>query len=140
MKKILKITTNDTLELIDITEESKDSAQLLSLLDKQVGGFLEIVRPIGLYAMNLIPPTACMSVNENGIAMRLPINKVGSRLYGAHSIVGDVLIMDEVMTPEGAGLAGFEDSVADLVYYAFENYFKEILKTNNEENGGNDNE
>lgn len=83
-----------------------------------LGGHFEVVRP-----RNLKHPY-CMLVNESGILEQLPINPVGSYLYGTHDhghpIVGKIIIIKE----ERFDLAGLtehelritEETMSSLAY------------------------
>lgn len=58
-----------------------------------VGGGIEHVRPMFLKA------PYCMIVNDCGLLLQLPINEIGSHLYGTpihkNPIVGDIIILKE---------------------------------------------
>ena len=63
------------------------------VIQKAVGGWYERVHPMGL------DRPYCMMVNEEGLLLNLPLNLLGSLLYGTpqHSqpIVGDVIFLKE---------------------------------------------
>lgn len=63
------------------------------VIHEAVGGWYEHVRPVGL------EQPYCMMVNEEGLLLGLPLNLLGSFLYGAHQhgqpIVGDVIFLKE---------------------------------------------
>lgn len=122
--KAIKITTTGEIQVIDFPD-SKDTGVILDACQEQVGGWIEIVRPRFLYSVTMMPPTACMIVDEEGLCKRKPVNKVATQLYGAHSIVGDVLILDQLLTEDGGELAGFEDSLAENICYIMSNRFNE---------------
>lgn len=75
----------------------KDFAQpLYETIGKEVGGWIEIVHPIGL---RKALSNLCFVCNEEGLLRELPLNVFGSILYGtpAHGnpIVGNIVIMRE---------------------------------------------
>lgn len=98
--KGLVITTNNIMKLQDFDEPLYES------LGKAVGGYLETVYPMGLE-----DPLA-MIVNEDGIAMHLPVNPIASNLYRTlehgHPIYGDVVIMKIGETEDGPDIVGLE--------------------------------
>lgn len=63
------------------------------IIQKAVGGWYEHVHPIGLGW------SYCMMVNEEGLMMNLPLNLIGSILYGTpqhgQPIVGDVIFLKD---------------------------------------------
>ena len=86
------VTTNEEMYV-------KDFAQpLYETIGKEVGGWIEIVHPIGL---KKAIHTLCFVCNEEGLPRGLPLNAFGSVLYGtpAHGnpIVGNIVIMREGM-------------------------------------------
>ena len=72
-----------------------------------VGGWIEVVHPIGL------PDPFVMIVNEEGLIDGLPMNIIGSFLYGTFShgspIVGDVVFMKHAWTCNGPDIVGLSD-------------------------------
>lgn len=120
--KAIKITTTGEITTVDFPD-SQNTGVILDACRVHVDGWIEIVRPRFLYSITMMPPTACMIVDEEGICKRKPINRVGTELYGAHSIVGDILILNEVQGDEGGELAGFEDSLADIICHIMNNRF-----------------
>ena len=60
----------------------------LKWLQEQVDGYIEIVRGA------ILPGDAYMIVNEDGLSMELPLNRLASWLYsvGNVGIVGDVVV------------------------------------------------
>lgn len=120
--KAIKISVNGDIQVIDFPD-SKDSRVILDACQEQVDGWIEIVRPRFLYSITMMPTTACMIVDEEGVCKHKPINRIGTELYGAHSIVGDILILDEVSGKEGTELSGFEDTLAENISYMMNNRF-----------------
>ena len=100
MKGIV-ITTKNVLKVQDF------AAPLHKTIGEAVGGYIEIVRPVGLKS------PLVMIVNEEGLDDELPANIIGCLLYGtlvhASPIVGDIVIMKEGWTDEGADLIGLDE-------------------------------
>lgn len=123
---------------IVITAEDKISLQefdrpLHRSLGKAVGGYIEVVHPVGIKHPFL------MVVNEDGLRLELPLNAIGSVLYGTlahgHPIVGDIVIMKEGWTEDGPDVVGLTDKEAK----DFLNLFSGLLKTvPSERRGEND--
>ena len=99
--KAIKITTGNEVSVFDVLQPAYKALQ------KEVGGYIEIVRPKGL------PHPFCLVIDEEGLLNKKPINKYGSFLYGyqehGQPIVGDIVIMKEVETEEGRDLGGLSD-------------------------------
>lgn len=80
-----------------------------------VGGYIEHVRP-----MRLACPF-CMIVNEEGRLQNLPVNSIGSFLYGADQhgepIVGDIVIMKDGYRDGEPDIIGLEDAEVEKVKY-----------------------
>ena len=92
----------------DMTIEVRDFAEpLYKTVGEAVGGYIEIVHPMGLQ-------NAVMVVNDEGLMHSLPLNVIGSCLYGTHihhsPIVGNVVIMKEGYVNGERDLIGLEDS------------------------------
>ncbi len=100
MKGIV-ISTDNEVEIKDFGKPIYETT------GKEVGGSIELVRPTGLAKPYV------MIVNEEGLILRLPLNRVGSILYGTHihgsPIVGNIVIMKEGMTPRGPDIKGLSD-------------------------------
>lgn len=83
-------------------------------LYKTVGGDIEIVHPCRL------PHPYCMLVNEDGKMIDLPINVIGSRLYGyafhGDPIVGDIVLMQEGMRNGELDIVGLTDANIDFLF------------------------
>ncbi len=113
-------TTEDELEIRDFAEP------LHKTLGEAVGGWIEIVHPVGMKRPFV------MIVNEEGLLHDLDINALGSFLYGtlAHGnpIVGDIVIMKEGFVDGEPDIVGLTDQEAD----AFMDLFKKTLVRHNE--------
>ena len=101
MMKAIRVTTDNLLQLIEVGPPLHES------IKKVLGGYLEIVHPRGLKG-----PYA-MIVDEEGLCKELPINLVGSALYGtpAHGspIAGDIINMREEDGYEGRDLVSLNE-------------------------------
>lgn len=97
------ITTRNEVRSVILTPPTLDSMQ------KFVGGYIEHVCPA-----NLKLPY-CMIVNEEGLLQGLPVNLLGSFLYGSHvhgnPIVGDIPILKDGTNEHGeADIVGLDNS------------------------------
>jgi len=104
----IRVTTEKVLDVIEI------EPPVYKGLHELFGDYFEIVRPRGL------KPQFVMIVDESGLLKELPINIVGSVLYGTHShgqpIAGDIVIMREKHNFDGADLASLEGAdVSELI-------------------------
>jgi len=75
-----------------------------------IGGWIEIVRP------RLLPPELVMIVDEEGLLKELPINLIGTHLYGITAptpIVGPVVIAGEGIVDGEPDLIGLTDQQCD---------------------------
>ena len=102
---------------------------LCKTVGRTVGGYIEIVRPYRL------PRPYCMLINEDGKITDLPINEVGSSLYGYEShgdpIVGDIVLMKEGLyngEPDIIGLT--ETDIRYLRDWLMERYGDKIKEVN----------
>ena len=121
-EKVIVITTDNT---ISIKELEVKSGLILEGLQKIVGGFIENVRP-----MNLEDPLMFVC-NEDGLLLELPVNLVGSLLYGTpqhgHPIVGDIAIVQQGWRDGEPDIVGLPDDIIKGVYDQFIEKFP-ILK------------
>lgn len=74
--------------------EFKDFGEpLLDNLQKEVGGYIEVVHP------KYMPGGLCIVVDDEGLSKEYPINRAASAIYGTlehgHPIVGDAVILRE---------------------------------------------
>lgn len=92
MKGIV-ITTNEEMRVQEFSEPAHKS------IGDAVGGWIEIVRPVGLER------PYCMIVNEEGALLNLPRNIFGSFLYGTiyhgNWILGDIVLLKEGINNDG---------------------------------------
>lgn len=96
-------------------------APLYKTLGEVVGGWIEVVHPMNL------PEPYRMIVNEEGLNLGLPMNAVGSWLYGTQhhgaEIVGDLVIMKEVWTDEGPDIGGLTDEELENLAAKYQKLF-----------------
>ena len=88
---------------------------LYQSIGKSVDGGIEIVRN-----SPYLPAPLVMIVNEEGLLRQLPVNQTASVLYGflihRQTIVGNVVIMREVMTDDGPDIGGLNmETAQDLI-------------------------
>jgi hypothetical protein len=67
------------------------------------GGYFEIVRPKSL------PGKMCFVCDEDGVHKGLPVNIIGTVLYGYAEIVGDIFITKEGYTEDGIDFVSLTD-------------------------------
>ncbi len=100
----LVVTTKNEMYQLDYDAPHYDGIQ------KAVGGWYELVHPVGLKS------PFCMMVNEEGLMNNLPMNLLGSYLYGSHfhgsPIVGDIVILKEGYYDGEPDVVGMTDSEA----------------------------
>lgn len=136
--KVLKITTDDKTEILDVEKMSYEFLAPLIGCD-----YIEVVRPARLYSYlnkkrcrDYGDRGLCMLVDESGLLKEKPkVNTFASWLYRmdmhGNPIVGDVLIVAEEYTLDGIDLAPLDDEEARSLCHEF----KEILsqrRTKNE--------
>lgn len=116
MKGIL-VTTDNTAEIRDF------EAPLYKTIGEAVGGCIEIVHPMGL-ADPLV-----MVVNEEGLIQELPMNMLGSLLYGTHMhgspIAGNIVVMKTGWTCEGPDIVSLSDQECSQLMESFAGFLKE---------------
>ena len=116
MKGIL-VTTDNTAEIRDF------ETPLYKTIGEAVGGYIEIVHPMGL-ADPLV-----MVVNEEGLIQELPMNMLGSLLYGTHMhgspIAGNIVVMKTGWTCEGPDIVGLTDQECAQLMESFAGFLKE---------------
>lgn len=93
MMKGLVITTKLEMRVQEFSEPAYKS------IGEAVDGWIEIVRPVRLGR------PYCMVVNEEGLLRNLPMNALGSYLYGTDThgnpIVGDIVLLKEGINSDG---------------------------------------
>ena len=112
--KAIKLTTDGEIQVID-WPEGDNHFKILRWMQDMVDGAIEIVRPM------LLERPYVMIVDDAGLIKEddPKLNPVGSVLYGflehGQPIAGTALILQEVMTPDGADLTGIaKDKAEDL--------------------------
>ena len=130
--KALKITTDSVISVIDIQEPALEGMQ------KEVGGYIEHVRPVELYELN-VPgkENLCMIVNEDGHFIGLAINLVASSLYNTScfdwwSVLGNVLILAEGFVDGEPDIVGLDDEQIQALCKELKNKFKFLKEVINE--------
>ena len=107
-EKAIKVTTD--LQ-ITIQEIEVKNGSMLKGLQKIVGGGIEIVHPRRLERPLL------MVVNDEGLIYDLPVNPIGSYLYGmdqhGHPILGDIAILQEGLRDGEPDVLGLPDDAAE---------------------------
>lgn len=83
----LLVTTDNKMSMVEYDAPHYD------VIQKAVGGWYERVHPMGLER------PYCMMVNEEGLLRNLPLNRLGSELYGTHKhkqpIVGNAIFLKD---------------------------------------------
>jgi hypothetical protein len=128
-EKVIVITTDNE---ISIQELEVVNGLILDGLQKIVGGYIETVRP-----MNLEHPLMFVC-NEDGIAKELPLNLVGSILYGAHQhgcpILGNIAIVQQGWRDGEPDIVGLPNNIIQHVYDQFIEKYP-VLVSNQPEKG-----
>lgn len=118
MPYIFKITTDNTLELIEC-----DGNKGYTWWMEQMHGYVEHVRPKRLYSDLGADDSVSMLVDEDGHAKGLELNLIGSILYGTDThgspILGDILIVGEKRINGEIYFSGLSDKMYDLLYPKF---------------------
>lgn len=100
--KAISVKADGTIEQVDVNPENwEDFSSYIN------DDFPNIVRrgPVETLGAGVV-----MVVADTGLLRDLPQNKVGGALYGGNHIVGDVLIIGEVVDPmEGADFSDLTD-------------------------------
>ena len=98
---------------VTFTVKETDAEGMLHDLQDAVDGYIEIVRPFGNSGGHLV-----MVVNDEGLIRDLPVNPIGSLIYG-DLIVGAIVIMKEGIRDGEPDLIGLTSEEADLVMRLF---------------------
>lgn len=119
---VVVISAADTIrtEEIDVTNPN-------GFMSPLGGGFMEIVRPVGLRGSDLV-----MVVDDNGLSKNLRENRAASALY-RNTIVGDVVICPEIDTIEGPDLACFSREMAEAFISKIMEQAPYLTRENNQE-------
>ena len=117
--KAIKITTYDEMLVVDITD--------LKDMQEQVGGYIETVRPYGLYELD-VPDSKSLIVicNEEAKLLGLEENEIASDyLYDSiyDSIAGDVLIMAEGFVDGEPDIVGLNNEQIEALCNEFESIY-----------------
>lgn len=106
--KGLLATTDGKVEIVSLNGTWQEMADI-------VGGYIEVVRTPMPFENDVFV------VNEDGYRLNLPLNLLGSFLYGTHvhgsPILGDMLILQEHRTFDGADFADMPDARAKREKY-----------------------
>lgn len=91
---------------------------LLDSLQKEVGGYIEVVHP------KYLPGGLCIVVDDEGLFKESPINRAASAIYGTlehgHPIVGDAVILREAFVNGERNFVGLtEDDETGLMLLLF---------------------
>lgn len=109
------VTTDNSVEIREFDRP------LYRSVGQIVGGYIEIVHPVGL-AEPLV-----MIVNEEGLLHGLPKNILGSLLYGTHihgqPIVGNFVVMQTGYDNGEPDIVGLDDVTATELAQTFEQFF-----------------
>ena len=109
------VSTENTVEIRDF------GAPLYKTVGEAVGGYIEIVHPMGL-----VDPLV-MIVNEEGLLKELPENLLGCLLYGTHMhghpIVGNIVVMKTGFVGGEPDIVGLDDEEADQLAEHFWRFF-----------------
>lgn len=102
--KTIRLKTDGTYEVISASNNS------YSEVEKLLGAYPEYVHPIRWKGIVLV-------VDEIGLTKGLNMNPIASYLYGTdqhnHPIVGDVILMKDIMTSNGPDYSFFYDFEID---------------------------
>lgn len=128
--KAIKITTDDVISVVDIQEPT------LKGMQEQVGGNIEIVRPYGLYELDVPQSESLIMIcNEDGKFQDLEENEIGTEFYGAmfDVVVGNVLIMSEGFVNGEPDIVGLDDEqvkvlIESMSQWLQDNGFEEASK------------
>lgn len=120
-EQVIVITSGLQMSIQEV--EVKDGL-LLDGLKKIVGGWIEVVRP------RRLEHPLCMVCNEEGLLLGLPLNAVGSYLYGSdkhgNPIVGDIAILQEGIRNGEPDIEGLPDGVIQDVLSQLKKGFPQL--------------
>lgn len=130
--KAVKVKTNFEISIIVINDPTLEGMQ------KEVAGYIEHVRPFGLYTLNVPNKNnLCMIVNEDGYSLDLDVNQVASALFNISSffwsdILGDVLFLAEGIVNDEIDFVGLDDEQAQALLKELKRKFKFLKEVPNE--------
>lgn len=109
-------------------------APLYKSLGEAVGGYIEVVHPLGFQQADPVHRELCFVCNEEGSLKHLDLNAFASVLYGTHvhgsPIVGNIVIMREGMTNGDRDFVEMEDAdiewVKDLARWVSGGLIREV--------------
>ena len=123
--KAIKITSNKEISIIDVPRKGR---ALLDTLQAEVGGWIELVHP-RTFRNDEYLQGKVMVVDEDGICKRKKPNRIGTDLYGNYStIVGDVLILKDILTEECMDIGGLTEDEANQLFAYLTFKYKEIME------------
>lgn len=139
--KVVKITVDNEISIVDVSEQEG----LIGALQKELDGFMEVVRAYGLRTINKLlseetghEERLVMLVDEDGRCKFKKINVVGSILYHGN-IAGDILFIKEAYI-EGRGydLAPLTEEEATEAYRLFKYLFNNLKDNMEVKDNGTD--
>ena len=123
--KAIKITADKEISIIDIPRKGRE---LLEALQTEVGGWIELVHP-RKFCNDEYLQGKVMAVDEEGICKRRKPNRIGTDLYGNYStIVGDVLILKDILTEYGMDVGGLTEDEAERLFVYLTLKYKKIME------------
>lgn len=123
--KAIKITPDKEISIIDVPRKG---TPLLETLQKEIGGWIELVSPKTFHTIEYLQGKV-MVVDEDGIHKRKKPNRIGTDLYGNYStIVGDVLILKYITTEDGMDVGGLTEDEANQLYAYLTLKYKENME------------
>jgi hypothetical protein len=87
MLKGILIQTNLVVKKITIDKPHLENIQ------KLVGGYPELVLCKTKFGREILPNDGCFLCNEDGLQLQLPLNIIGTSLYGSSPVVGDIILL-----------------------------------------------
>jgi hypothetical protein len=106
--KMILITTNNEVEQVELKDYEE--------IKNKIGGYIEIVMPVGL-------PDYCLIIDDEGLLKNLPVNFCGSMWYGfckhGQLIVGDILISKPNLCGDLESLTEFDCEKINLILKDF---------------------
>lgn len=123
--KAIKLTPDKEISIIDVPRKG---TPLLETLQKEIGGWIELVSPKTFHTIEYLQGKV-MVVDEDGIHKRKKPNRIGTDLYGNYStIVGDVLILKYITTEDGMDVGGLTEDEANQLFAYLTFKYKENME------------